>query len=72
MIGQVLVQNLQTLERAKHDIPAFSRLLLIDSRRFIRDGDSQGAEHYGEAQNFITSCFSCQTGSPSIFLPVID
>ena len=35
-------------------------------------GVSRDAEHYGEVENVVTSCFAWQTGSASIFLPVID
>ena len=35
-------------------------------------GVSQGVEHYGEAQNVMTSCFYHQTGSTSTFLPSMD
>ena len=48
------------------------KVSLIDSRRFLRERVSRDAEHYGEVQNVITSCFARQTGSASIFLPVID
>ena len=44
----------------------------IDSRRFLREGVSQGANHYGEAENVVTSCFARQTGSAIIFPLVID
>ena len=44
----------------------------IYSRRFLREGVSQGARHYGEAKNVVTSSFACQTGSAIIFPLVID
>ena len=43
------------------------KVSLIDWRGVSRD-----AEHYGKAHNAVTSCFARQTGSASIFLPVID
>ena len=33
---------------AKQEVPAFSYLWLFDSRRFLKEGVSRGAEHYGE------------------------
>ena len=44
----------------------------IDSRRILREGASQGAKHYGEADNIVTSCFAHQRGSAIIFPLVID
>ena len=38
---------------------------------FLQEGVSQDAEHY-EAEYVVTSCFARQTGSASVFLPVID
>ena len=39
---------------------------------FHRKGVSRDAEHYGKAQDIITSCFAYQTGRSSVFLPAID
>ena len=57
---------------AKQEVQAFSCLQFIYLRCFHRKGVSRNAEHYGEAQDVITSCFACQTESVSLFLPVID
>ena len=56
----------------KQEVPAFSCHLLLDLCRFLRKGVIRDAEHYGEVKNVVTSCFARQTGSASIFLPVID
>ena len=56
----------------KQEVPAFSCHLLLDLCRFHKTGVSRDAEHYGEVENGITSCFARQTGSASIFLSVID
>ena len=54
------------------EVSAFSCHLLLDLCRFLRMGVSRDAEHYGEVENVVTSCFARQTGSASIFLPVTD
>ena len=57
---------------AKQEVPAYSCPYLFVLYRFLTKGLSQDAEHYGEAQNVVTSCFASQYGSGSIFLPVIN
>ena len=47
-------------------------MILIDLYCFCRKRISSGAEHHGEAQNAVTSCFPRQTGSASILQSVID
>ena len=43
-----------------------------DSRRFLRERVSRDAEHYGKAQNVVSSRFASKTGSAHIFPSVID
>ena len=56
----------------KQEVSAFSCHLLLDLCHFLRIGVSRDAERNGEVQNGFTSCFARQTGTASIFLPVID
>ena len=57
---------------AKQKMQAFSFLELIYFRRYHRKVVSRDAEHYGEAQNVVTSCFASQKGSASTFLLLMD
>ena len=46
--------------------------LLSDSSCFLRKGVTRDDKHNGDIQNGFTSCFAGQTGSASVFLPVIE
>ena len=46
----------------KHKVSAFSCHLLLDLCLFLRIRVFLDAEHYGEVENVITSCFARQTG----------
>ena len=56
----------------QQEVPSFSSLQLLDSICFLRERASRDAKHHGDAKNVADSCFACQTGSASVFLPVID